>query len=284
MDVTLARTFLEVVATGNFIGAADKLHVTQSTVSMRIKSLEEQLGQVLFHRSKAGANLTPAGQHFQRHAAAIVRMWEQARHEVALPAGHRALLTVGGQFSLWDRLLLRWLPWMRAEGPDIALRAEVGLSEGLMARLVEGTLDIGVMYTPQSRPGLRSFKLLEENLVLAGTRPDIGSTPGPDYVFVDWGPEFQASHAVHFPDAYRPGLSVSLGALALSYILESGGSGYFPKRVIRPYLEEKKLYISADAPVFHRPAYVVYPDTLDPALAEIALRGLKHVAGLETED
>ena len=74
MDVTLARTFLEVVATGNFIGAADRLHVTQSTVSMRIKSLGEQLGQILFHRSKAGANLTPAEQHFQKHATDIVRM------------------------------------------------------------------------------------------------------------------------------------------------------------------------------------------------------------------
>ncbi|MEZ5647570.1 MAG: LysR family transcriptional regulator [Alphaproteobacteria bacterium] len=284
MDVTLARTFLEVVATGNFISAAERLHVTQSTVSMRIKSLEEQLGQILFSRSKAGANLTPAGQHFQRHAATMVRVWEQARYEVSLPAGHRALLTVGGQFSLWDRLLLRWLPWMRAEAPDIALRAEVGLSDGLMTRLVEGTLDIGVMYTPQSRPGLRSFKLLEENLVLAGTRSDIESTPGPDYVYVDWGPEFQANHAMHFPDVYRPGLSVGLGALALSYILESGGSGYFPKRVIRSYLADKKLYLAPDAPVFHRPAYVVYPETLDPELVEVAVRGLKHVAGSETED
>ena len=58
MDIDLARTFLEVVACGNFVGAAEQLNVTQSTVSMRIRSLEQQLGRSLFERSKAGASLT----------------------------------------------------------------------------------------------------------------------------------------------------------------------------------------------------------------------------------
>ena len=44
MDTELARTFLTVVAAGNFISAADKLHVSQSTVSTRIHTLEDQLG------------------------------------------------------------------------------------------------------------------------------------------------------------------------------------------------------------------------------------------------
>ena len=44
MDTELARTFLTVVASGNFITAADRLHVSQSTVSTRIQTLEEQLG------------------------------------------------------------------------------------------------------------------------------------------------------------------------------------------------------------------------------------------------
>ena len=44
MDIELARTFLEIVETGNFIGASKRLNVTQSTISMRIKSLEETLG------------------------------------------------------------------------------------------------------------------------------------------------------------------------------------------------------------------------------------------------
>ena len=45
MDIGLARTFLEIVAAGNFVGAARRLNVTQSTISMRARSLEEQLGR-----------------------------------------------------------------------------------------------------------------------------------------------------------------------------------------------------------------------------------------------
>ena len=160
MNIDLARTFLEIAETGNFNKAAERLAVTQSTVSMRIKALEDELGRSLFTRGKAGAELTAAGIQFQRYASTMVRVWEQARQELALPPGFRAVLTVGGQFSLWDRLLLRWVPWMRAAKPDAALRVEVGLSDGLMRQLSEGLIDIGVMYSPQSRPGLITEKLL----------------------------------------------------------------------------------------------------------------------------
>jgi DNA-binding transcriptional LysR family regulator len=54
MDTELARTFLTVVEAGNFISAAERLHVSQSTVSTRIHTLEDLLGCVLFVRNKAG--------------------------------------------------------------------------------------------------------------------------------------------------------------------------------------------------------------------------------------
>ena len=82
MDTELARTFLAVVASGNFISAAERLHVTQSTVSARIHALEQQLGCILFVRNKAGTTLTPAGRQFQKHAGILVRTVEHARHDV----------------------------------------------------------------------------------------------------------------------------------------------------------------------------------------------------------
>ena len=118
---------------------------------------------MLFERSKAGAFPTAAGTQFQKHALAIVRVWEQARLEVSLPSGYRAALTVGGQVSLWDGFLLEWLSRMRATAPQIAIRTELGFSATLMQRLVEGTLDFGVMYTPQSRPGFELEQLFEED-------------------------------------------------------------------------------------------------------------------------
>ena len=85
MDTELARTFLTVVSSGNFISAADRLYVSQSTVSTRIHTLEDQLGCVLFVRNKAGTTLTSAGRQFQLHAATLVRKIEQARHDIGIP-------------------------------------------------------------------------------------------------------------------------------------------------------------------------------------------------------
>lgn len=78
MNIQYARTFLEIVQSGNFNKAAERLHVTQSTVTMRVKTLEESLGQPLFIRNKAGTQLTAAGIQFQRYAETLVRTWQQA--------------------------------------------------------------------------------------------------------------------------------------------------------------------------------------------------------------
>jgi len=73
MDIELARTFLEIVSTGSFIRASERLHVGQTTVSARIRLLEQQLGQKLFIRNKAGAILTPAGERFLQIGRASCR-------------------------------------------------------------------------------------------------------------------------------------------------------------------------------------------------------------------
>ena len=82
MDITNIRTFLAVVETGSFVSAAERVHVTQSTVSMRIRSLEEQLGVKVFERNKSGASLTNSGREFAKHAVAMARIWDQACLEV----------------------------------------------------------------------------------------------------------------------------------------------------------------------------------------------------------
>ena len=214
-----------------------------------------------------------------------MRVWEQARQEIALPPGFRTVLNVGGQFSLWDRLLVQWIPWMRTALPDVALRAEVGLSDGLMRQLAEGLLDIGVMYSPQSRPGLATKKLLEERLLMVSTTRRSVTEWDDDYVLVDWGPEFRQSHGQSFPDLKTPAVSVGLGALGLQHILSYGGTGYFPMRVVRGYLAAGRLFAVAAAPEFRRPAWLVY--TLDESREDwfhTALDGLRYVASLESEE
>lgn len=278
MDINLARTFLEIASSHSFVQAAERLHVTQTAVSARIKTLETLLGRQLFWRNKAGASLTPAGEQFMRHALTLVQVWERARQQMAMPAGRRALVTAGCEVSLWDPLLPQWLLWMRSGAPDLALRTEVSLPEDLLERVANGTLDLAIVYAPRQRPGLRIELLIEEKLVLVSTAP----VPAPDaasYVYVDWGPEFAAQHSLAFPELSSAAVSASLGPLALAYVLAGGGAGYFRENVVRAHVKAGRLHRVPGAPQFLYPAYAVYAENADPKTLRPALTGLRQVAG-----
>ena len=112
-----------VADTGSFIDAARKMNITQSTVSARIKALEELFGRPLFERSKNGAALTGAGEQFQKHALALVRVWQHAQLEVGLlrplprpSGGRRARHAVGRLSAQVDRLAARQHPRHRRLG------------------------------------------------------------------------------------------------------------------------------------------------------------------------
>lgn len=285
MDLNLARTYLAVYETGNFNRAAEQLNVTQSTVSSRIRTLEEQLGQTLFQRGRAGTRPTAAGQRFHNHATSLMRIWLHARQELVLPEAMDAVLTIGSQFTLWHELLIAWLPWMRRHLPAVAIRAEVGFPDDLMQRLIDGTLDIGVMYTPQSHAGFTVETLMDDRLVAVASDADRRGPGDTDYIFVDWGAEFRAGHAGAFPAAGLPAVSVSHGILALWHILGSRGSAYLPERTVRAYLKAGRLHRIGKTPAFHRPAYLVYADEVvgDARFAQ-ALEGMRRVARQRVRD
>ena len=188
MDISLVQTFLAIIDVGNFAKAAERLNLTQSTVSTRIKVLEDLLGQQLFVRLKSGAKLTAAGSQFQPYAEKLVQTWEHARMEVGLPVTFRELLVVGAEFTLWERILIRWIPWIRTALPDVAIRVGVGSSAHLMQQLVDGLIGVAVTYTPQYRSGLIIEKLMEESLVLVAKNPESKGIEDEDYIYVDLGP------------------------------------------------------------------------------------------------
>lgn len=285
MDTELARTFLEIVRTRSFVRAAEQLHVSQTTVSARIRALEERLGRSLFIRNKKGATLTAAGEQFLRYAPSFLQLWQRARHQVAVPPGRRAVLAIGGELSLWHPWLIEWLHWMRQAAPDVALRVEVGLPESLTGQVSSGALDIAVMYQPEYRPGARVELLLEEKLVLVTTNPPgSGADRRSDYVYVDWGHDFAQHHELSFPDDGNPGLYVNLGPLALDYVLAAGGSGYFRQRIVAPHIAAGRLHPVPGAPSFFYPIYAVCSAQADDELVALALAGLRVIAAADRDE
>jgi DNA-binding transcriptional LysR family regulator len=277
MDTEQVRTFVAVAAHGSFLEAATRIHVTQSTVSARIQALEGFLGARLFTRNRSGAVLTPAGRRFLRHAKSLLLTLEQAKHDVGLPSRFRASIRIGARIALWDGFLPKWIRRMRERTPDVSIRTEIGFEEDLMRRIVEGTMDLALMYTPQYGMGVQVEHLFDETVILLSSDPDY-RRPDDSYVYVDWGPAFYAQHTAAYPGLEGPALRANIGWLGLQLILEGGGACFVPKRVAAPYLEQQRLYCPPDSPVFRLPAYVVYPTSAESFLLEPALELLRELA------
>jgi len=284
MDIEHARTFVAVSETRNFARAAEQLYITQSTVSSRIKVLEDQVGSRLFTRSKAGVSLTAAGAKFSRHAVAMVRIWSQARQEIALPDNFRARINIGAQISHWDEVMVEWLCWLRDAHPGLAVGAEIGAADALMRQMIDGLLDFAVIYTPHAGPGLQVEKLFEERIVLVSTRrhlPEpVDGVPGwaSDYVFVDWGPEYRSEHALAWPALPPPAVHFSVGRIALDFILQHGGTGYFPMRMVRRRLNDRTLFRVPRTPSFERPVFLIRTNATDEPPLDAVLDGLRRIA------
>lgn len=280
MDIAVARTFLEIVKTGSFVSAAGNLNLTQTAVSARIRVLEEQLDRPVFIRNKAGARLTPAGEHFLRFATTLVQAWEGARRAVALPPGRDAVVTIGAELGLWSPLLRQWLLWMRHECPELALSAHIDTSDRLLERVQNGSLDIAVVYAASHRPGLIAELLFEEKLVLVRTAFPRQPLDAADHIDIDWGEDFAAGYHAAFPEQPKAVVSIGYGPLALDYLLAAGGSGYFRKGFIRSHLEEGRLELVPDSPEFSYSAYAVHSSKADPGAMDRVRAGLRAAAAI----
>ena len=280
MKIDHIRTFLEITASGSFSRSAENLNVTQSTISGRVRAMEDQFGRRLFTRGRAGVELTSAGQRFRRYAEGIEQLWQQSQQQVTLPEGYRTVLALGAQVSLWERLILDWMPRMRQQMPSVALQVQADYSHSLMRQLSDGLLDICVMYQPRHISGVIIEDLFEETLVMAAPEPrDVALAWVEDYVYVDWGDAFHVQHSEAYPDLETPAVTVGLGALGLQYILQNGGSAYFPRRVVDPLVESGELYLVRGAAAMRRPAYVVYTENpKDAEVLALALDILRDIA------
>lgn len=276
MDITLAKTFLEIIQSGSFIAAAERLHVTQTTITTRIKTLEELLGCQLFVRNRSGARLTDNGVRFTAYAQQMVQTWHAAKRDLPLPEGTVNLITIGGEVSLWNPLLLQWFNCLRSELPAIAIRVEVAEADTLHKKLEGGVMDAALVHRPDYWSGMQVEELLEEKLIM------VQSTSKPEpYIYIDWGDYFKQQHDSALVEFAKPGLSINLGPLALNHILEYGGSGYFRSRVVQKYIENGELAVVEASPEFSYPIYLMYPRNKNSAVMSQVLKTLREASKRE---
>jgi DNA-binding transcriptional LysR family regulator len=209
----------------------------------------------------------------------MIRVWEEARQQVAIPEGFNRSLSIGAQYSLWPRLGFRWIDQMQTAMPDLNIRAELGMPDRLTRFLIEGITQACLMYTPQLRPGLMADMVMEEELVLVASWKNATSDNlAGRYAFVDWGPEFVGAHAIALPELTNPGLTFSLGAMVAEYVINRKSAAYLPARYVKKYLDSGQLHLVADAPRFPYPVWAVWRSDLDTEIRDMTLSKLALVS------
>jgi DNA-binding transcriptional LysR family regulator len=147
-DLDLVRGFDAAARHLSFTRAGAELFLTQSAVSRQIKSLEDQLGVVLFRRRHRALALTDAGWHFHQAVSDALRLLQQAAARVRGAASRRLTLsTTIGFASLW---LIPRLNDFRARHPDVEIRID---ANNRLVDLAADEVDIAIRYcTPDLAP------------------------------------------------------------------------------------------------------------------------------------
>ena len=197
MNLPALQTFLAVVETGSLVRASERLHVTQSTVTARLKQLESELGQTLLVRQKSGAKLTAAGHRFVHYASVMTGLWRQAQQESALPEGVDGSCNLGCHPDLWPGLGESLVASIRKDRPRMALTVWPGERDALDARYGVGLVDAALTYQPGSYENQGISEMSPDRLALYSDRPNspVIYDTEKDYVYVDHGESFRRQHA-----------------------------------------------------------------------------------------
>jgi LysR family transcriptional regulator, cyn operon transcriptional activator len=167
IEIRHLRYFLTVAETENFTRAAERLGVTQPSVSQQIKDLEDKLGTLLLRRSGKRVKLTEAGEAFAQTAAVVVRKLEEARESVSRVAG---ALSGHLEIGVAPLLNLAWIPGsiarMATEFPGVTITVTERATHAIETEVEANRCDVGLGILTRRSPNLRCEPLTADELWL----------------------------------------------------------------------------------------------------------------------
>jgi LysR family cyn operon transcriptional activator len=174
LEIRHLRYFLAVAEAGSFSRAADRLGISQPSVSQQMRDLEADLRVSLFQRRGKRILLTAKGLVFQEHARAILRELEDFLQELNRDAGQvRGTLHLGVIPVLNVPLVPQLIGLFAASHPGISVTVEEISSTEIETALEEGRMDVGLGFVTRHSPNLRYERLCRDNfaVIVSATHP-----------------------------------------------------------------------------------------------------------------
>jgi len=143
-DPRLLRAFVTIIETGSFSVAADRLHLTQSTISQQLARLEASVGKQLIDRSARPIQLTTSGEYLMSYAQRILALQQEAQTILSDPTGSIPV-RIGLPEDLMNDEMAVALGTFAQEYRSVRLDVTAGLSRDLMERYRNGQFDIVIV-------------------------------------------------------------------------------------------------------------------------------------------
>lgn len=168
MDVQELEAFWWIAQTGSFNRAAERLYLTQPSVTARIQALEKEIGQTLFERKPRGVRLTDAGRVLLPHAERVLQSIRKARQAMSdLETASGGSLTVGSALTVSTYTLPDILAKFKSSFPAVEVSVRTGRSQQIQQLVLEDTVQLGLVHSPlASHHDIEAIPLYSEPIVL----------------------------------------------------------------------------------------------------------------------
>ena len=185
MDLKHLKTLIAIAENGSFAAAGEAIGLTQSAISLHVKSLEDELETKLFARTTRPPRLNTRGRNLIDRARTIVEQCE-GLSDIATGEALSGSLGIGSVPTLLSGILPPALSAIRGSHPDIRILVSSGLSADLVGRVHKGELDVAVVTEPsQLQTGLSWHMFAKEPLMVIAPEGTVGET---DRELLDAGP------------------------------------------------------------------------------------------------
>jgi DNA-binding transcriptional LysR family regulator len=158
--------FVAIAEHGQIGRAATALHLTQPSLSARLQRLEAELGAPLFRRTRQGMQLTPAGETVLPYARRALAEIADARRALAGEVPEAGRLALGAAPAVSTYVLPAVLEHLHADHPGITLSVRTGRSEDVLAMVLAGDVQIGIVRALR-HPAIEVTPFYQEELLLA---------------------------------------------------------------------------------------------------------------------
>ena len=165
MDIRQLEAFVYTAKYQSFSLAAQKLYLSQPTVSSHICNLEKELHTQLLQRTTKALSMTPAGRRLYSYAAEILDLRHKAVLE--LTSQQEAMLHIGVSSVPSLHLLPELLAAYHVQAPEVRFRTSCSDSLDVIRKVSEGGCDIGLAGTKTAAPGCGFLPVTSDELVLA---------------------------------------------------------------------------------------------------------------------